>query len=37
VILTHGEDGPRRELAKKIREKFGFKSTLPVMQEAVEL
>jgi metallo-beta-lactamase family protein len=37
VILTHGEDGPRRELAKKIQERFTLKCALPDMKEVVDL
>jgi metallo-beta-lactamase family protein len=36
VILTHGEDGPRQELAKKIQQRFKLASTLPVMNDVVE-
>jgi metallo-beta-lactamase family protein len=35
VILTHGEDGPREELAKKIQQRFKLKSTLPQMNEVI--
>jgi len=37
VILTHGEDGPREELAKKIQQRFKLKSALPQMNEVVEV
>jgi len=37
VILTHGENGPRRELAKQIAQRFGLPSELPDLQESVEL
>jgi metallo-beta-lactamase family protein len=37
VILTHGEDGPRQALAKKIQQKFRLPSHLPDMMETIEL
>jgi len=37
VILTHGEDGPREELAKKIQQRFKMKSMLPAMGDIIEL
>lgn len=37
VVLTHGEDGPRQELAKKIQQQFRLKSTMPDMKETIEL
>ena len=37
VVLTHGEDGPREALAKKIQQRFKLASRLPLMGEAVEL
>lgn len=37
VILTHGEDGPRQELARKIHQRFKLKSTLPAMNDVIEL
>jgi metallo-beta-lactamase family protein len=37
VVLTHGEDGPREALAKKIQQRFGLGSTLPKMMDVVEL
>jgi len=37
VVLTHGEDGPREALAKKIRQRFKLGSRLPMMGEVVEL
>ncbi len=37
VNLTHGEDGPRQELANKIQQQFRLKSSLPGMMETVEL
>jgi metallo-beta-lactamase family protein len=37
VILTHGEDEPRRALAKKIQQQFRLPSALPGMMETVEL
>lgn len=37
VILTHGEDGPRAALAKKIQQQFRLPSKLPKMGEVIEL
>jgi metallo-beta-lactamase family protein len=37
VILTHGEDEPRAALARKIEQKFRLKSTLPKMNDILEL
>ena len=37
VILTHGEDGPREELAKKIKQQFKLGCVLPEMGEVIEL
>jgi metallo-beta-lactamase family protein len=37
VVLTHGEDEQRHELAKKIQQRFKLKSTLPGMGETIEL
>jgi metallo-beta-lactamase family protein len=37
VILTHGEDGPREALAKKIQQQFKLSSKLPAMGEVIEL
>jgi metallo-beta-lactamase family protein len=37
VILTHGEDGPREALAKKIQQQFKLPSRLPAMGESIEL
>jgi predicted metal-dependent RNase len=37
VILTHGEDGPRAALAKKIQQQFRLPSKLPKMGDVVEL
>jgi metallo-beta-lactamase family protein len=36
VILTHGEDGPRRTLAARIQERFGLSSEVPAYREAIE-
>lgn len=36
VVLTHGEDKPRRALAQKIREQHGLDSLLPVLGETME-
>jgi metallo-beta-lactamase family protein len=37
VALTHGEDGPRKELAKQIQKRFQLKSRLPAMREVLEV
>ncbi len=37
VILTHGEDGPRATLAKKIQQQFRLPSKLPKMGDVIEL
>jgi metallo-beta-lactamase family protein len=37
VILTHGEDGPREALAKKIQQQFKLPSTLPGRGDVIEL
>jgi metallo-beta-lactamase family protein len=36
LILTHGEDGPRRELAGKIRERHGIDAVLPALNDVIE-
>lgn len=36
VVLTHGEDRQRSELAKRIRREFGLRSTLPKMGDVIE-
>jgi metallo-beta-lactamase family protein len=37
VILTHGEDGPRHDLAARILQRFKLKAALPMMKDTVEL
>jgi metallo-beta-lactamase family protein len=37
VILTHGENEPRGELAKKIQQRFKLRSTLPKMNDVIEV
>jgi len=37
VILTHGEDEPRRILARKIQQRFKLKSELPDLGETIRL
>ncbi len=37
VILTHGEDGPRKALAAKIQQRFKLSSKLPAMGDTIEL
>ncbi|MCE0485014.1 MAG: MBL fold metallo-hydrolase [Methylacidiphilales bacterium] len=36
VMLTHGENGPRRALAQKITERFGLTPSLPALNEVIE-
>ena len=37
VVLTHGEDGPRGELARLIKERHGLSATLPALGEVIQL
>jgi metallo-beta-lactamase family protein len=37
VVLTHGEDMPRKILAQRIRQQFNLKCALPAMQEVIEI
>ena len=37
LYLTHGEDDPRRALAKLIKERHGVQATLPALHEVIEL
>ena len=37
VVLTHGEDGPRQALAKRIWQKHGLRASLPQMKETISL
>ena len=37
VILTHGEDRQRNELARKIQQRFRLQSTLPAMGDTIEI
>jgi metallo-beta-lactamase family protein len=37
VVLTHGEDRQRGELAKQIQRRFGLKSTLPKMGDVIDV
>jgi metallo-beta-lactamase family protein len=37
VVLSHGEDGPRAALAKKIQQQFRLPSKLPKMGEVLDL
>ena len=37
VVLTHGEDGPRQELAKCIQRDFGLKCQLPGLTDVVDI
>lgn len=36
VVLTHGEDGPREELARQIQKRFRLKCALPLMGDVIE-
>jgi metallo-beta-lactamase family protein len=36
VILTHGEDGPRRALRDRIRSQFGVTAEMPGYRESIE-
>lgn len=37
VILTHGEDGPRRELARQIQKRHSLKCVLPQLRDTIEI
>ncbi|HVM48211.1 MAG TPA: MBL fold metallo-hydrolase [Candidatus Acidoferrum sp.] len=37
VVLTHGENGPRQELARQIQQRFGLRCELPGMREVIEI
>ena len=37
VVLAHGEDGPRNELAKLIQQRHGLKPVLPTLGDVIEL
>jgi metallo-beta-lactamase family protein len=37
VIVCHGEDGPRKELARLIQGRHGLKPILPMLKDVVEL
>jgi metallo-beta-lactamase family protein len=37
VILTHGEDGPRTELARQIQRRFKLPAKLPALGDVIEL
>ena len=37
ILLTHGEDGPRRVLQGLIRERFGLTPELPAYRETIEV
>jgi hypothetical protein len=36
VILTHGEEGPRKALAAPIQERFGLQSERPGYRDVIE-
>jgi len=37
VVLTHGEEGPRRALAAQVQQRFGLSSLLPAIEEQIDL
>jgi metallo-beta-lactamase family protein len=37
VVVAHGEDGPRKAMAKLIRQRHGLKPVLPALGDVVEL
>jgi metallo-beta-lactamase family protein len=37
IVITHGEDGPRDQLARRIRDRFGLESALPAMSDVIEI
>ena len=37
VVLTHGEDGPRKELARQILRRFKLRSAMPAMGDVIEV
>ncbi|MBP7937007.1 MAG: MBL fold metallo-hydrolase [Phycisphaerae bacterium] len=37
VIVAHGEDGPRKTLAKLIQQRHGLKPTMPAIGDVIEL
>jgi metallo-beta-lactamase family protein len=37
LILTHGEDGPRQALAKRIQQRFRLACALPQMKDVIEV
>ena len=37
VVLTHGEDAARAELAKQVQKRYKLKSTLPALGDTIEL
>ena len=37
VVLTHGEDGPRRALAAQIQQRFRLKCSMPNMGDVIEV
>jgi metallo-beta-lactamase family protein len=36
VVLTHGEDGPRRALRGRIQERFGIQAETPAYRDTIE-
>jgi metallo-beta-lactamase family protein len=36
IVLTHGEDGPRKALARNLEERYGLKAELPAYREVIE-
>jgi metallo-beta-lactamase family protein len=37
VVLTHGEDGPREQLARQIQRRFRLKCAMPKMGDVIEV
>jgi metallo-beta-lactamase family protein len=37
LLLTHGEDGPRKALHARIKERFGLTAEMPGYREVVEI
>jgi predicted metal-dependent RNase len=36
VILTHGEDGPRKALKARIHDRFNLRAEMPAYREVIE-
>lgn len=37
VVLTHGEDGPRQALARKLKEQYRIHAALPGMNDTLDV